>query len=209
MMYWYPALAAASAADPSLLAARFSAFKPWIPNVKMKYREPKSSLSSHGNVLPQHLATKFAEPPVLQNPEKIVPLSESSRFESHYQPNVALAPATCKSKDSIDEKTREAVIRKSSNEGANESTAAVNNDNCDDDYFSSTEDTLSENSGLSDEEQGSMKAQKKLLVNLSKILMKNNIEKNVRLQIFTEVERIVKRVRSELKASQILVVYVY
>lgn len=31
-------------------------------------------------------------PPVLQHPERVVPLSEYERFEPHYQPNVALAP---------------------------------------------------------------------------------------------------------------------
>ncbi|RWS17192.1 Cs ski like protein-like protein [Dinothrombium tinctorium] len=201
MMYWYPAFAAANASDSSALAARFSAFKPWIPGVKMKYRE--LSLTSHGSILPQHLATKFAEPPVLQNPEKIVPLSESSRFESHYQPNVALAPATCKSKDSIDEKTRAAVIRKSNNQGTKESTVSLNNDNCEDDYFScSTEDTLSENSGLSDEEQGSIKAQKKLFSELAKILNQHQVEKSLKLKIFTEVENIIKKVRTEAMSEQ-------
>lgn len=37
-----------------------------------------------------------ADPPVLQNPERVVPLSESKRFEQSYQPNVALAPPTPK-----------------------------------------------------------------------------------------------------------------
>lgn len=32
------------------------------------------------------------EPPVLQNPERVVPLSECERFERSFQPNVALAP---------------------------------------------------------------------------------------------------------------------
>lgn len=31
-------------------------------------------------------------PPVLQNPERVIPLSECERFEPHFQPNVALAP---------------------------------------------------------------------------------------------------------------------
>lgn len=31
-------------------------------------------------------------PPVLQHPERVVPLSECKRFEPHFQPNVALAP---------------------------------------------------------------------------------------------------------------------
>ncbi|KAJ8935463.1 hypothetical protein NQ318_022245 [Aromia moschata] len=35
-------------------------------------------------------------PPVLQNPERVVLMSESERFERTYQPNVALAPPTLK-----------------------------------------------------------------------------------------------------------------
>lgn len=31
-------------------------------------------------------------PPILQHPERVVPLSECERFEPHFQPNVALAP---------------------------------------------------------------------------------------------------------------------
>lgn len=31
-------------------------------------------------------------PPVLQHPERVIPLSECERFEPHFQPNVALAP---------------------------------------------------------------------------------------------------------------------
>lgn len=31
-------------------------------------------------------------PPILQHPERVVPLSECKRFEPHFQPNVALAP---------------------------------------------------------------------------------------------------------------------
>lgn len=31
-------------------------------------------------------------PPVLQHPERVVPMSEYERFEPHFQPNVALAP---------------------------------------------------------------------------------------------------------------------
>ena len=32
------------------------------------------------------------DPPVLLHPERVVPMSESERFELSYQPNVALAP---------------------------------------------------------------------------------------------------------------------
>lgn len=31
-------------------------------------------------------------PPILQHPERVIPLSECKRFEPHFQPNVALAP---------------------------------------------------------------------------------------------------------------------
>lgn len=34
--------------------------------------------------------------PVLQNPERVVPLSDSERFERSFQPNVALAPPVLK-----------------------------------------------------------------------------------------------------------------
>lgn len=37
-----------------------------------------------------------ADVPVLQNPERVVPLSESERFERSFQPNVALAPPLLK-----------------------------------------------------------------------------------------------------------------
>ncbi|KAK9885287.1 hypothetical protein WA026_010781, partial [Henosepilachna vigintioctopunctata] len=39
---------------------------------------------------------QFADPPVLQHPEKVVPLSESEKFGRSYQPNVALVPPTPK-----------------------------------------------------------------------------------------------------------------
>lgn len=35
---------------------------------------------------------RYADPPVLQHPERVIPLSESERFERTFQPNVALAP---------------------------------------------------------------------------------------------------------------------
>merc|ERR1719374_204028 len=42
-----------------------------------------------GRLLPAYLS---AGPPVLLNPERVVPFSEQSRYERHFQPNVALAP---------------------------------------------------------------------------------------------------------------------
>ncbi|KAL3274260.1 hypothetical protein HHI36_015669 [Cryptolaemus montrouzieri] len=38
----------------------------------------------------------YVDPPILQHPEKVVPLSESERFSGSFQPNVALAPPTPK-----------------------------------------------------------------------------------------------------------------
>ncbi|GJQ81709.1 putative smad binding protein [Trypoxylus dichotomus] len=39
---------------------------------------------------------RYAEPPILQHPERVVPHSKSESFEGNYQPNVALAPSTKK-----------------------------------------------------------------------------------------------------------------
>lgn len=41
------------------------------------------------SLLPAYLSRG---PPVLQHPERVIPLSECERFEPHFQPNVALAP---------------------------------------------------------------------------------------------------------------------
>lgn len=62
-----------------------SAFKPVVQNIK-------ESKIRHANALGRFPT----DPPVLQNPERVVPLSESERFERSYQPNVALAPPTPK-----------------------------------------------------------------------------------------------------------------
>lgn len=61
-----------------------SAFKPVVQSIK-------ESKIRHANAL--RYAT---DPPVLQNPERVVLMSESERFERSYQPNVALAPPTPK-----------------------------------------------------------------------------------------------------------------
>lgn len=61
-----------------------SAFKPVVQSIK-------ESKIRHANAL--RYAT---DPPVLQNPERVVLMSESERFERTYQPNVALAPPTPK-----------------------------------------------------------------------------------------------------------------
>ncbi|KAH1016882.1 hypothetical protein HUJ04_008043 [Dendroctonus ponderosae] len=61
-----------------------SAFKP----VSQSIREQKLRSA---NAL-EMAARCAADPPLLQNPEKVVLMSESERFERSYQPNVALAP---------------------------------------------------------------------------------------------------------------------
>ncbi|CAG9812619.1 unnamed protein product [Phaedon cochleariae] len=44
----------------------------------------------------RHLSAFPTDPPVLQNPERVVLMSDSEHFERSYQPNVALAPPTPK-----------------------------------------------------------------------------------------------------------------
>lgn len=76
-----------------------SAFRPWSPGIASEAKDhTKQALLSiqpqyregvH-RVLPPYLHTG---PPVLLNPEKIIPHSESYRYERHFAPNVSLAPA--------------------------------------------------------------------------------------------------------------------
>ncbi|KAL6439931.1 hypothetical protein ACFW04_004146 [Cataglyphis niger] len=86
---YHPISQIATAADPYLqwavfeLAARgASAFRPWNTAGNCKHRDNSS-------LLPAYLSRG---PPVLQHPERVIPLSECERFEPHFQPNVALAP---------------------------------------------------------------------------------------------------------------------
>lgn len=64
-----------------------SAFKPVTQTIK-------ESKIRHANAL--GITTRYADPPLLQNPERVVRISESERFERSFQPNVALAPPTPK-----------------------------------------------------------------------------------------------------------------
>ncbi|XP_055684317.1 ski oncogene [Lutzomyia longipalpis] len=64
---------------------QLSAFRPWTPLT------PKHLAHlSYSNV--PGLPYLSQEPPILQNPERVVRLSECERFERTFQPNVALAP---------------------------------------------------------------------------------------------------------------------
>lgn len=62
---------------------QLSAFRPVSNNIYSK--ENKSNRHSHHSI-------KYKDPPILQNPERVIPMSESERFERSFQPNVALAP---------------------------------------------------------------------------------------------------------------------
>ncbi|XP_076302889.1 uncharacterized protein LOC143221296 [Lasioglossum baleicum] len=88
---YHPISQVANATDPYLqmqwavfeLAARgASAFRPWNTTNTCKHKDNSS-------LVPAYLSRG---PPVLQHPERVVPLSECKRFEPHFQPNVALAP---------------------------------------------------------------------------------------------------------------------
>lgn len=68
---------------------QFMSFLP-IPPLHSPHH-PSKTLSIPYPVTPQ-FSEQFSEPPVLQNPERVVRLSESQCFESTFQPNVALAP---------------------------------------------------------------------------------------------------------------------
>lgn len=57
-----------------------SAFKPFVQNIKE-------------NKIRQNIGfNRYVDPPVLQRPERVIPLSQIEHFEGGYQPNVALAP---------------------------------------------------------------------------------------------------------------------
>ncbi|KAL1122247.1 hypothetical protein AAG570_003652 [Ranatra chinensis] len=78
-----------------------SAFRPWPTLGHIKEKSP---------ILRDSVPTYLSRgPPVLLHPERVVPLSQSERFERSYQPNVALAPPNHKNPDSnrIELKTEE------------------------------------------------------------------------------------------------------
>lgn len=60
--------------------------QPWIAS-------PKHMMQQFGQGVPvMPYLTPSQEPPILQNPERVVRVSECERFERSFQPNVALAP---------------------------------------------------------------------------------------------------------------------
>ncbi|XP_014257193.1 ski oncogene [Cimex lectularius] len=77
--YWY---------DP-FMRSMGSAFRPWHTPLPPHLDEKAYPDGPVPNNVPAYLSH---DPPVLLHPERVVPLSDSERFERSYQPNVALAP---------------------------------------------------------------------------------------------------------------------
>lgn len=73
----------------------YHGFRPWTSSIGVA--AAAAAASKH---LPHHMPFTVStalpylsqEPPVLQNPERVVRISECERYEQSYQPNVALAP---------------------------------------------------------------------------------------------------------------------
>lgn len=72
----------------------YHGFRPWTSSIGAASIGPASKHLPHH--LPFTVSTALPylsqEPPVLQNPERVVRISECERYEQSYQPNVALAP---------------------------------------------------------------------------------------------------------------------
>ncbi len=106
---------------------RPSAFRPWSPSALGK---DNKGLPEHGTVLvrdsrgiPTYLSMG---PPVLLNPERVVPHTAASNFDSHYAPNVTLAPPskpeTPLKSDGTDSKDSSSESRDRSPESADSQT---------------------------------------------------------------------------------------
>ncbi|XP_038112116.1 ski oncogene [Culex quinquefasciatus] len=86
--------------EPSLYQcsrqAPSSAFRPWTQKRRQEYAQQQLLLQHmvyQSNGLMNGVVGGLSqEPPVLQNPESVVRLSESDKFERSFQPNVALVP---------------------------------------------------------------------------------------------------------------------
>lgn len=90
-------LYAAATMDPLYIHAAM--YEPWPINRQFSAFRPVSNIFANNGKdtcksekPPRHQKYYKDQPPVLQNPERVVPLSESERFERSFQPNVALAP---------------------------------------------------------------------------------------------------------------------
>ncbi|KAJ4443350.1 hypothetical protein ANN_05018, partial [Periplaneta americana] len=82
-----------------------SAFRPW-PSLLPKESKglPPVIRESLPTSVPAYLSHS---PPVLLHPERVVPMSESERFERSFQPNVALAPIPQQQRSRLEVKTED------------------------------------------------------------------------------------------------------
>lgn len=73
-----------------------SAFRPWTQKKRQEYAQQQLLLQhmvyQSNGLINGVVGGLSQEPPVLQNPESVVRLSESDKFERSFQPNVALVP---------------------------------------------------------------------------------------------------------------------
>lgn len=70
-----------------------SAFTPWTPSPLAAGLKGGKLLAIQPHLLREGAPTYLhSGPPVLLNPERVIPYSESQRYERHFTPNVSLAP---------------------------------------------------------------------------------------------------------------------
>lgn len=71
----------------------YHGFRPWAaPSAAAAATIPAKHLPHLPYPVPPSLPYLSQEPPILQNPERVVRVSECERYEQSYQPNVALVP---------------------------------------------------------------------------------------------------------------------
>ncbi|ESO91232.1 hypothetical protein LOTGIDRAFT_153663 [Lottia gigantea] len=136
-----------------------SAFQPWAPNVISAIKEgkllPAPAIMREGltGILPSYLHTG---PPVLLHPERVIPYSESERYERHFTPNVSLAPPVSKTdkseEDGPEECTKNSPSTKSVESSSRASTSGTTNnkDYREYDLPTDTDDSSLEQSSPSD-----------------------------------------------------------
>lgn len=76
-------------------------FMPFMPIPSQPSHAAATKLSLAAYNTPSIFNEPFTEPPMLQNPDRVVRLSESQKFESDFQPNVALVPRNKKDTKAI------------------------------------------------------------------------------------------------------------
>ncbi|XP_035829572.1 uncharacterized protein LOC118479063 [Aplysia californica] len=122
-----PAPAAPTAWDAASLR-QLSSLHPWSSSLLTAIKEgkllPPPAIMRDGlaSILPSYLHTG---PPVLLNPERVIPYSESQRYERHFTPNVSLAPSS--GQKSCTEDEEEEVDEKSGGSSLSTSVGVCNN----------------------------------------------------------------------------------